>query len=281
MFKKIYGGSNQESYQERKDRRKHQQESLFNEGNNQGYKYFNTNYGSDQTLWSADINNKFSEFLNYMQNWGFFRMWDPYLSYNENRNLGVEARINDEHSDPYIKERDPNYMMFIANHGENYADLWQGEDEYEASDQLARSRWREERRSHYISAIPTNIAPVNVTRSNISSSDGRATLNHEEHEVPSFVENVKAEKVNLILNRYTCQICMSNEISCVLFPCSHSFCLTCINTHKKKNNNCPICKKHIDMVVPINLGDVDNNAKNKYLKYKNKYLILKKKLGSK
>ncbi len=72
-------------------------------------------------------------------------------------------------------------------------------------------------------------------------------------------------------SRLTCPVCMTNKVNTVLMPCGHLICSTCaprLTTENGGNNRCPRC----------NLGfrTMHNIYYKKYLKYKNKYLALKR-----
>ena len=53
----------------------------------------------------------------------------------------------------------------------------------------------------------------------------------------------------------TCPICLelflppSNQ-PFILFPCGHTFCKLCINTHAKQQSKCPYCRQTIKSMAP-------------------------------
>jgi hypothetical protein len=72
-----------------------------------------------------------------------------------------------------------------------------------------------------------------------------------------------------LLNRITCKVCYSNEIDTVL-NCGHMFCGRCVEIILQGDNTCPICRIHIESRVKTFF--------NKYMKYKNKFLNLRKQI---
>jgi len=76
-------------------------------------------------------------------------------------------------------------------------------------------------------------------------------------------------------NRLLCGICNANTKN-VVFNCGHSICSDC--NSKLPKRECPFCRKPITSIGPLYIGGNGNknDYKQKYLKYKNKYLELKK-----
>ena len=55
-------------------------------------------------------------------------------------------------------------------------------------------------------------------------------------------------------NNGLCIICCSQKVNTIILPCYHSFaCLLCSNHIKQNEKICPICKKHIDDIIVINI----------------------------
>ncbi len=74
-------------------------------------------------------------------------------------------------------------------------------------------------------------------------------------------------------NRLKCDICDVNTKN-VVFNCGHSICSVC--NSQLQNRECPFCRQPITSTGPLFIGGNKNDYKQKYLKYKNKYLELKK-----
>uniref|UniRef100_A0A6C0HVC0 RING-type domain-containing protein n=1 Tax=viral metagenome TaxID=1070528 RepID=A0A6C0HVC0_9ZZZZ len=74
--------------------------------------------------------------------------------------------------------------------------------------------------------------------------------------------------------RLNCVLCLNNEVNTVLIPCGHLFCSRCIQTYKEREiakrvtPKCPQCRTEFK--------GMHNIYYQKYLKYKNKYLALKR-----
>ena len=76
------------------------------------------------------------------------------------------------------------------------------------------------------------------------------------------------------VNRLTCPICLERTKNLV-FNCGPAICDVCDSNLTKRE--CPICKTSISNQTPLYIGGYSNNDyKIKYLKYKHKYLELKK-----
>jgi hypothetical protein len=69
--------------------------------------------------------------------------------------------------------------------------------------------------------------------------------------------------------RFECQICFERAVNTRLDPCGHLLCLNCYNSLVPKI--CPLCRHNINDKSRILYG----GYKEKYLKYKHKYLELK------
>uniref|UniRef100_T1L4N9 RING-type domain-containing protein n=1 Tax=Tetranychus urticae TaxID=32264 RepID=T1L4N9_TETUR len=52
------------------------------------------------------------------------------------------------------------------------------------------------------------------------------------------------------VSRFTCKVCLTNEIGCVLYPCSHS--VTC-NDCTLKIKSCPLCRTEIKRLLRLYL----------------------------
>lgn len=64
----------------------------------------------------------------------------------------------------------------------------------------------------------------------------------------SLQEIMQSLQINItkrIKELETCSICMENKINCIIIPCGHRYCMTCIDTIKKGENKCPSCRKTI------------------------------------
>lgn len=72
------------------------------------------------------------------------------------------------------------------------------------------------------------------------------------------------------INRLTCSICMSNYVNVVLIPCGHLLCSECAIRIQNDHKQCPQCRKPIK--------EINDIFYQKYLKYKNKYAMLKNKI---
>ncbi len=94
--------------------------------------------------------------------------------------------------------------------------------------------------------------------------------------------------INTLLNRLRCQVSnCPHQIQYVL-NCGHCFCLSCIRDISSRElaiRVCPICRIPINAITRLNINshhhndnhnDNNHNDSNKYLKYKKKYLQLKK-----
>ncbi len=82
------------------------------------------------------------------------------------------------------------------------------------------------------------------------------------------VNEADPEYANKLVRRIECPICFMNESNIVL-NCGHIICPTCVEQLPEKK--CPICKQPISSNQSIYYK--------KYLKYKNKYAILKKEIN--
>ncbi len=70
-------------------------------------------------------------------------------------------------------------------------------------------------------------------------------------------------------DRLTCPVCMANKVNTVLMPCGHLVCSTCAPRLITENGHrCPKCS--------LGFSTMHNIYYKKYLKYKNKYLALKR-----
>ena len=68
-----------------------------------------------------------------------------------------------------------------------------------------------------------------------------------------------------------CPSCLGNIKDVRLSPCGHMMCKTCLKDHLARGENkCPVCRQRFT--------SYDKVYYSKYLKYKNKYYLLKKKL---
>ncbi len=66
--------------------------------------------------------------------------------------------------------------------------------------------------------------------------------------VIKFEQNNK--KVTEVAKDVKCKICMTNDINCVLKPCSHATaCRKCAYTMLKRNDACPICNTMVKRVT--------------------------------
>ena len=68
-----------------------------------------------------------------------------------------------------------------------------------------------------------------------------------------------------------CPICQTNVKDIRLSPCGHMICKTCAIHLRSLNQGCPICRQSIT--------SIDKVYYNKYLKYKNKYVMLRNKIS--
>jgi len=77
-------------------------------------------------------------------------------------------------------------------------------------------------------------------------------------------------------NRLICPICLETTKNTV-FRCGHAICNVCYENIISTNGICPICKEEINVnkTNPLFIGG-SSNYKQKYLKYKNKYLQMKR-----
>ena len=98
------------------------------------------------------------------------------------------------------------------------------------------------------------------------------------HTPIQYPQNAKASEDSV--NRLLCDICDVNTKN-VVFNCGHSICSDC--NSKLPKRECPFCKRIITGIGPLFIGGDGgscngnkNDYKQKYLKYKNKYLELKK-----
>jgi hypothetical protein len=69
-----------------------------------------------------------------------------------------------------------------------------------------------------------------------------------------------------IINQSTCSMCMERVVN-IRIDCGHLFCSNCVINIIE----CPLCRNQITSFAKIYLK--------KYLKYRTKYMLLKKKLG--
>ncbi len=76
------------------------------------------------------------------------------------------------------------------------------------------------------------------------------------------------------IDEMTCIICLENEKNTSLIPCGHVFCNICTENLIKTQSTCPYCRSVINGSLKVFLGGYYD----KYMKYKNKYLKLKKSL---
>jgi WD40 repeat protein len=79
--------------------------------------------------------------------------------------------------------------------------------------------------------------------------------------VPEFQRNNNTvfNKINKYVKRFTCSICLENEINLLLNPCGHPYCKNCIDKWLNKNASCPLCRKKIESVTNINLGSLNSS----------------------
>ena len=132
---------------------------------------------------------------------------------------------------------------------------------------------RRERNVHQLMSLPTT--PVNLPQvhSPVFGEDrSYSIINHRalpSHINPAdiSVKPIEDTKTCELLNRITCKVCYINEIDTVL-NCGHMFCGRCVETIVQGDSKCPECR------TPIT-SKIKNNY-NKYVKYKNKYMLLKK-----
>ena len=80
--------------------------------------------------------------------------------------------------------------------------------------------------------------------------------------IPEDEEELKAFNEQII-NQSTCPICISRVVN-IRIDCGHLFCSNCV----VNLDECPLCKRNIEHLDKIYLK--------KYLKYRTKYLLLKK-----
>jgi hypothetical protein len=90
----------------------------------------------------------------------------------------------------------------------------------------------------------------------IESIGNARTIPEDEQELTRFNEE--------IINQSTCSICLVKVVNTKI-DCGHLFCVTCVINLTE----CPLCRKPIESISKIFLK--------KYLKYKNKYMLLKEK----
>ena len=115
-----------------------------------------------------------------------------------------------------------------------------------------------------------------------------AALGNEEHQAaqrvlrePTPQQNIheldqeRQAKIGVSYSeRLNCVLCLNNEVNTVLIPCGHLFCSRCIQTYKegeiakRVTPKCPQCRTEFK--------GMHNIYYQKYLKYKNKYLALKR-----
>jgi len=85
-------------------------------------------------------------------------------------------------------------------------------------------------------------------------------------------------KIAEYAEKFRCKICEENEVNCILMECGHGICRPCYLTHVRSTQernlelNCPWCNGPITAVKNLFLA---GGYKQKYLKYKKKYLELK------
>jgi hypothetical protein len=70
-------------------------------------------------------------------------------------------------------------------------------------------------------------------------------------------------------NRLTCNVCLTNTINMVL-GCGHTICNVCHDRLTVKI--CTVCRAPIIRTNPLFIGGSKNKYKEKYLKYKKRYL---------
>jgi hypothetical protein len=80
-------------------------------------------------------------------------------------------------------------------------------------------------------------------------------------------------RITEFADRFKCSICLENAVNTRLNPCGHLLCNACFNLLPVPKQ-CPICRRDVIDDQHIFYG----GAKEKYLKYKSKYLALKNKL---
>ena len=86
-------------------------------------------------------------------------------------------------------------------------------------------------------------------------------------------------KIAEYAEKFRCKICEENEVNCILMECGHGICRPCYLAHVRSTQernqelNCPWCNRPITAVKNLFLA---GGYKQKYLKYKKKYLELKK-----
>ncbi len=103
----------------------------------------------------------------------------------------------------------------------------------------------------------------------------------EEYRKEDIIDNELRENANALAidgrmktfatemhNNVMCKICLTNKVNRVYVPCGHFICSVCLEQMPSKK--CPTCNEPFSTAISVRLM--------KYLKYKNKYLQLKKKL---
>jgi hypothetical protein len=86
------------------------------------------------------------------------------------------------------------------------------------------------------------------------------------------MSTLEGNTVDELKERLQCPICLEN-IKNISLPCGHLICSDCED--KLQNKECPMCRKTFDTTQKVFIGGSKDNYKNKYLKYKQKYLFLK------
>ncbi len=63
-----------------------------------------------------------------------------------------------------------------------------------------------------------------------------------------------------------CPICISDDMSCIIFTCSHFICHDCITSFLKHHTKCPMCREEISYLKKPNVEHI--YSYNPYKSYK-------------
>lgn len=68
-----------------------------------------------------------------------------------------------------------------------------------------------------------------------------------------------------------CPICISDDMSCIIFTCSHFICHDCITSFLKHHTKCPMCREEISYLKKPNVEHIYS-----YKDYTDQYSFIRK-----
>jgi sacsin len=127
--------------------------------------------------------------------------------------------------------------------------------------------------SGQIFGLPAQSVPAPPLRKAwVSDSESESLPNKGDQSEELAAKNAE---IDALKSRFECSICFKNEKDTALIPCGHTLCNECTTIYNYNTGSyCPICNREIENIQKIFYGG-GSNYKEKYLKYKNKYLQLK------